>query len=79
MLTQRQFNNRWMPAVDQDFIAKYTSIQLADGDFVQVPIISGANSDEGTAFSPVGINTTTDFRNTISSTSRYLKDMIDLS
>lgn len=46
--------------MDGDFIARYTSLQLTDGDFVHVPIISGANSDEGTAFSPVGINTTAD-------------------
>ncbi|TID19972.1 putative mitochondrial carrier [Venturia nashicola] len=49
------------PTVDGDFIARYTSLQMADGSFVKVPIISGANSDEGTAFSPQGINTTTDF------------------
>jgi hypothetical protein len=29
------------PTVDGDFIARYTSLQLADGDFVKVPIISG--------------------------------------
>ena len=40
--------------------SRYGSEQLADGSFVKVPIISGANSDEGTAFSPTGINTTDD-------------------
>jgi carboxylesterase type B len=29
------------PTVDGDFIQRYTSLQLADGDFVKVPIISG--------------------------------------
>jgi Carboxylesterase family len=71
------------PTVDGDFIARYTSLQLADGDFVKVPIISGgkflpfpamkllfltttsANSDEGTAFSPTGVNTTVDFYNLV--------------
>jgi carboxylesterase type B len=55
----------FMPFVDGDFIQKRTSIQLAAGDFVHVPIISGANSDEGTAFGPVGINSTEDFYNAI--------------
>jgi carboxylesterase type B len=53
----------WQPVVDGDFIQGYTSLQLAKGQFVHVPIISGANSDEGTAFGPKGINTTEDFLN----------------
>ncbi|KIV99395.1 uncharacterized protein PV09_08938 [Verruconis gallopava] len=51
------------PIMDGDFIFKYTSLQLAAGDFVHVPIISGANSDEGSAFSPLGANSTQDFYN----------------
>ena len=47
--------------IDGDFIQKFTSIQLTDGDFVKVPIIDGANTDEGTAFGPVGIENTTQF------------------
>lgn len=49
------------PILDGDFIARRTSLQLADGDFVHVPIIDGANSDEGSAFSPSPVNTTEDF------------------
>jgi acetylcholinesterase len=55
--TIRPFN----PIIDGDFIQKFTSLQLADGDFVHVPIIDGANTDEGTAFGPAGINTTAQF------------------
>jgi len=33
------------PTVDGDLIARYTSLQLADGDFVKVPIISGGRKD----------------------------------
>ncbi|KAK7546631.1 Alpha/Beta hydrolase protein [Phyllosticta citricarpa] len=51
----------WGVAIDGDFIAGKTSQQVARGDYVQVPIIIGANSDEGTAFSPTGIETTADF------------------
>lgn len=50
----------FMPILDGDFIQKRTSIQLENGEFVHVPIISGANSDEGTAFSPQPVNTTED-------------------
>jgi len=55
----------WNPTIDGDFIEKYTSIQLAEGAFVHVPIIDGANTNEGTAFSPQGVNTTEDFYNLI--------------
>lgn len=50
------------PAIDGDFIRSFTSLQLASGAFVHVPIIDGANSDEGTAFTVQGINTTAQFR-----------------
>ena len=51
----------WQPIVDGDLIARWGSIQLAQGDFVKVPIIDGANTDEGTAFGPQGMNNTKDF------------------
>ncbi|KZT75141.1 alpha/beta-hydrolase [Daedalea quercina L-15889] len=51
----------WVPTLDGDFIAKFPSQQLDSGNYVHVPIISGANSDEGTAFGPQGINTTEQF------------------
>ncbi|KAJ6086407.1 hypothetical protein N7467_005321 [Penicillium canescens] len=46
------------PVVDGDFIRNWGSIQLSKHEFVKVPIISGTNTDEGTAFGPTGINTT---------------------
>jgi carboxylesterase type B len=55
--------NAWSPAVDGDFIKQYGSLELKAGHFVRVPIIDGANSDEGLSFSAPGINTTADFRN----------------
>ncbi|KAH9837051.1 Alpha/Beta hydrolase protein [Rhodofomes roseus] len=51
----------WSPIIDGDFVAKLASYQLEAGDYVHVPIISGANTDEGTAFGPMGINTTEEF------------------
>ncbi|KAJ4370038.1 hypothetical protein N0V83_005802 [Neocucurbitaria cava] len=50
----------FQPVLDYDFIQKRTSLQLKAGEFVKVPIISGANSDEGTAFSPSPVDTTED-------------------
>lgn len=61
ILNTTEFNSGWKPAPDGDFIARLGSEQLADGSFVHVPVIEGANTDEGTAFSPQGINTTADF------------------
>ncbi|KAF1947931.1 alpha/beta-hydrolase [Clathrospora elynae] len=55
----------FMPFLDGDFFQKRTSLQLAAGEFVHVPIIDGANSDEGTAFSAQGINSTADFYNAL--------------
>ncbi|KAL4928498.1 Alpha/Beta hydrolase protein [Aspergillus undulatus] len=55
------------PTIDGDFIRTYGSEQLRKGQFVKVPIITGANSDEGASFSPMGINTTGDFKATLSS------------
>jgi hypothetical protein len=61
VLNKTEFNSGWGPAFDGDFIARLGSEQLADGSFVHIPVISGANTDEGTAFSPLGINETADF------------------
>lgn len=63
--TSATYNNtlaEFNPFKDNDIIADYGSMQLADGRFVKVPIIDGANSDEGSAFSPQGVDTTEDFR-----------------
>lgn len=53
---------QFMPCLDGDFIQKRTSLQLEAGEFVHVPIISGANSDEGSSFSPFPVNDTEDLR-----------------
>jgi carboxylesterase type B len=51
----------FVPVTDGDFIQDYGSVQLGKGQFVKIPIIVGANSDEGASFSPYGINTTEQF------------------
>ncbi|WPG99140.1 Lipase 1 [Acrodontium crateriforme] len=55
----------WNPIVDGDFLARWASIQLKEGKFVKVPIIDGANSDEGTAFGPSPVDNETGFENYI--------------
>ena len=49
------------PVIDGDFLQDYSSTQLNDGDFVKVPLLIGANTDEGTAFYTPGINTDEEF------------------
>ncbi|KAH0354641.1 alpha/beta-hydrolase, partial [Aureobasidium melanogenum] len=70
ILNTTAFNSGWNPALDGDFIARYGSEQLADGSFVHVPIINGANSDEGVSFSPLGINSTGDLEMYLNTTSK---------
>ncbi|KAL9080662.1 MAG: hypothetical protein Q9157_000638 [Trypethelium eluteriae] len=53
----------WDPFLDGDLNQRYGSEQLKDGSFVKVPIIDGANSDEGTSFGPTGVYTTQDLIN----------------
>jgi hypothetical protein len=56
----------WNAVIDNDFIAGKTSLQLAQGQFVHVPIISGAN-EEGTQFSPSPVGTEQEFINILES------------
>lgn len=57
----------WKPVIDGDFLQGKTSQQLASGAFVHVPIISGANSDEGTAFGLTPMNSSAAFAATLTS------------
>ncbi|KAM0415935.1 hypothetical protein ACHAPT_013088 [Fusarium lateritium] len=40
----------WPPVLDDDFLADYPANQVANGDIPKIPLLVGANSDEGTAF-----------------------------
>ncbi|EMD01294.1 hypothetical protein BAUCODRAFT_82446 [Baudoinia panamericana UAMH 10762] len=74
-LNTTQYANAFSrPIVDGDFVARFQSIQLKEGAFVKVPIIDGANTDEGTAFGQTGINNTADFitRATSNTSQAYL-------
>lgn len=50
------------PVIDGDFTRDYGSRALANGKFVKVPIMVGANSDEGASYAQYGINTTEQFK-----------------
>lgn len=48
----------WNPIVDGDFLTAYPSTLAAQGKFIHVPLLIGANTDEGASFSVQGLNTT---------------------
>ncbi|CZT52486.1 related to carboxylesterase type B [Rhynchosporium secalis] len=67
----------WNPAIDRDFVATYGSEQLKEGKFVHVPVIVGANSDEGAGFSDAGIDTAEDLINSINETGAWPPPILD--
>lgn len=65
VINTTELSGGWAPKIDNDFIVRESSLQLADGSFVKVPIIVGDNTDEGTSFGPKAINTTEQFKNAV--------------
>jgi carboxylesterase type B len=55
----------WNPIVDGDFLTDYPSSLLAQNKFIRVPLLTGANTDEGVSFSVQNLNTTTDVYNSL--------------
>jgi len=55
----------WNPIVDGDFLTAYPSTLAANGSFVHVPILTGANSDEGVSFSAKGLDNSTAIANNL--------------
>lgn len=62
----------WAPVMDGDFIQDYPTNQFRDGRFVHVPILIGANTDEGAYFRGLRgnanvsiINSDDDFKNMV--------------
>ena len=54
-----QTSQTWNPLVDGDFLTAYPSDLMASGSFIHVPILTGANSDEGVSFAVGRVNDTT--------------------
>jgi carboxylesterase type B len=42
----------WNPLIDGDFLTAYPSQLIPSGNFVKVPLLTGANTDEGSNFRP---------------------------
>ncbi|EMC98104.1 hypothetical protein BAUCODRAFT_22939 [Baudoinia panamericana UAMH 10762] len=63
LTSQQLFNSNytvvWNPSVDGTFLTAYPSTLAANGSFVRVPILTGANSDEGISFSTHGLDNST--------------------
>lgn len=55
--------HEYYPVIDGDFIPDWPKNLLAEEKFVKVPIITGANMDEGASFGPGKIDTTDELRN----------------
>lgn len=70
-LFHSNYSVTWNPLVDGTFLTGYPS-QLADmGKFVRIPIISGANTDEGVGFSVKGLDNETAIFNSLLYWRRY--------
>ncbi|TGJ83340.1 hypothetical protein E0Z10_g5432 [Xylaria hypoxylon] len=46
----------WDPLVDGDFLTDYPSVLAEAGSFIKVPLLLGANNDEGISFGSTGFN-----------------------
>ncbi len=57
----------WMPTLDGAFLPESPTKQLAAGKYVNVPMLLGANTDEGTAFGARGINSDADLVESLAS------------
>ncbi|KAJ5214232.1 carboxylesterase family protein [Penicillium cf. viridicatum] len=55
----------WAPVIDHDLVTQRSSVALEKGDLVRVPLLIGANANEGAsfvpAFSTISVNTSSEF------------------
>ncbi|KAI3327192.1 alpha/beta-hydrolase [Xylariaceae sp. AK1471] len=51
--------NYWYPLVDGNFLTDYPSALAETGSFIKVPLLLGANNDEGITFGPKGFDDST--------------------
>lgn len=56
---------QFVQVVDGDIVQESATRQLEQGDFVKVPYLIGANTDEGTSFAIHGIDTDEQFRKVV--------------
>lgn len=55
----------WNPLVDGDFLTAYPSDLAAQGKFIHVPLLNGANTDEGGSFNIGGLDNETALANAL--------------
>jgi cholinesterase len=58
-LYKAQVSQTWNPMVDGDFLTAYPSTLMSVGKFIHIPLLIGANSDEGTSFGVSGLDNET--------------------
>ncbi|ESZ95400.1 hypothetical protein SBOR_4256 [Sclerotinia borealis F-4128] len=58
-LWKARVSQQWNPMVDGDFLTDYPSNLTPQGKFIKVPLLIGANSDEGSSFGVSGLNNET--------------------
>lgn len=63
LTSEQLFNSNytvvWNPIVDGTFLTAYPSQLAAAGHFIRVPLLTGANTDEGISFSAHGLDNST--------------------
>ncbi|KAG7384478.1 hypothetical protein PHYBOEH_009435 [Phytophthora boehmeriae] len=67
----------YAPSVDGDILTDVGPKLIGAGKFVHVPILHGANFDEGTAFGKTGVNTNEEFASYLTNTMGYSDDVAD--
>lgn len=58
-LYEAHVSQTWNPLVDGDFLTAYPSTLMVEGKFIHIPLLIGANSDEGTSFGVSGLDNET--------------------
>ncbi|PQE26620.1 Carboxylesterase protein [Rutstroemia sp. NJR-2017a BVV2] len=64
-LYKAQVSQQWNPIVDGDFLTDYPSSLAPQGKFIKVPLLIGANSDEGSSFGITGLDNETAIFNSL--------------
>ncbi|KAI9695642.1 MAG: hypothetical protein M1820_008489 [Bogoriella megaspora] len=70
-LFHSNYSVTWNPLVDGNFLTAYPSTLMANGTFIHVPLLIGANTDEGVSFSVHGLNNETAIFNSLLSWRNY--------
>jgi carboxylesterase type B len=65
VLTIATDSQTWNPIVDGDFLQAYPSTSMDEGTFIKLPLLIGANSDEGVSFSVHGLDNATAIFNSL--------------